>query len=249
MIFCYSSLLIKIYNNLNFKMSLNTDVLTTYEGLQIETKYDHLYKIIIIGDSCVGKTALLSKYLKGVFPTSPLSTVATEFATKIIQIKEGGYIKAQIWDTAGEEKYKSITYHHYKKSVGGLIVYDITKRATYENVKNWYTDLINKAEKGCIIALIGNKLDLIERNEKKREVSTEEAQSYAEDNNMLFFETSAYNGNNINEIFEELMQTIYTERRKIPDLKERDKELDNFNSINLNDKKTKNFVSDSDCEC
>ena len=135
-------------------MSLNADVLTTFEGLQIETKYDHLYKIIIIGDSCVGKTALLSKYLKGVFPTSPLSTVATEFATKIIQIKEGGYIKAQIWDTAGEEKYKSITYHHYKKSVGGLIVYDITKRATYENVKNWYTDLINKAEKGCMIALI-----------------------------------------------------------------------------------------------
>jgi Rab family protein len=232
-------------------MSLNTDVLTTFEGLQIETKYDHLYKIIIIGDSCVGKTALLSKYLKGVFPTSPLSTVATEFATKIIQIKEGGYIKAQIWDTAGEEKYKSITYHHYKKSVGGLIVYDITKKASFENVKNWYNDLINKAEKGCIIALIGNKLDLVERNEKKREVTTEEAQSYAEDNNMLFYETSAYNGNNINEIFEELMQTIYTERRKIPDFKERDKELDNFNSINLNstNKKSKNFVSEGDCEC
>ena len=222
-----------------------------FDDLGIDIKYDHLYKIIIIGDSCVGKTALLSKYLKGVFPTSPLSTVATEFATKIIQIKEGGYIKAQIWDTAGEEKYKSITYHHYKKSVGGLIVYDITKKVSFENVKNWYNDLINKAEKGCIIALIGNKLDLVERNEKKREVTTEEAQSYAEDNNMLFYETSAYNGNNINEIFEELMQTIYTERRKIPDFKERDKELDNFNSINLNstNKKSKNFVSEGDCEC
>ena len=128
---------------------------------------------------------------------------------------------------------------------------DITKKASFENVKNWYNDLINKAEKGCIIALIGNKLDLVERNEKKREVTTEEAQSYAEDNNMLFYETSAYNGNNINEIFEELMQTIYTERRKIPDFKERDKELDNFNSINLNstNKKSKNFVSEGDCEC
>ena len=229
--------------------SYNNDILNTYEGLQIETKYDHLYKIIIIGDTSVGKTALLSKYLKGVFPTSPLSTVATEFATKIIQIKEGGYIKAQIWDTAGEEKYKSITYHHYKKSVGGLIVYDITKKSTFENVKNWYIDLITKAEKGCIIALIGNKLDLVERNERKREVSKEEAQSYADDNHMLFYETSAFNGNNINDIFEELMQTIYTERRKIPDFKERDQEIDNMNSINLRDKGTKIFNSDNDCEC
>ena len=229
--------------------SYNNDILNTYEGLQIETKYDHLYKIIIIGDTSVGKTALLSKYLKGVFPTSPLSTVATEFATKIIQIKEGGYIKAQIWDTAGEEKYKSITYHHYKKSVGGLIVYNITKKSTFENVKNWYIDLITKAEKGCIIALIGNKLDLVERNERKREVSKEEAQSYADDNHMLFYETSAFNGNNINDIFEELMQTIYTERRKIPDFKERDQEIDNMNSINLRDKGTKTFNSDNDCEC
>jgi small GTP-binding protein len=81
----------------------NSEILNTYEDLGIELQYDHLYKIIIIGDTSVGKTALLSKYLKGVFPTSPLSTVATEFATKIIQIKEGGYIKAQIWDTAGQE--------------------------------------------------------------------------------------------------------------------------------------------------
>ena len=226
----------------------SNEVLNTYEGLQIETKYDHLYKIIIIGDASVGKTALLSKYLKGVFPKSPLSTIATEFATKIIQIKEGGYIKAQIWDTAGEEKYKSITYHHYKKSVGGLIVYDITKKLTFENVKNWYNDLITKAEKGCIIALVGNKLDLVERNGGNREVLKEEAQAYAEDNHMLFYETSAYNGTNINDIFEDLMQTIYTERRKIPDFRERDNELDNNMSINLNNQNKKNFVKD-ECEC
>ena len=227
----------------------NSEVLNTYEDLAIEIKYDHLYKIIIIGDTSVGKTALLSKYLKGVFPTSPLSTVATEFATKIIQIKEGGYIKAQIWDTAGQEKYKSITYHHYRKSVGGIIVYDITKKSTFDNVKNWYEDLINLGEKGCVIALVGNKLDLIERNERKREVSKAEAQGYADDNHMLFFETSAYNGNNINDIFEELLQTIYTERRKIPELKERDNILESQNVINLQDKKEKKQNQDDDCEC
>ena len=79
-------------------MSNNSDILNTYEDLGIELQYNHLYKIIIIGDTSVGKTALLSKYLKGVFQTSPLPTVATEFAKKIIQIKEGGYIKAQIWE-------------------------------------------------------------------------------------------------------------------------------------------------------
>ena len=231
-------------------MSMNSEILNTYEDLGIEIKYDHLYKIIIIGDTSVGKTALLSKYLKGVFPTSPLSTVATEFATKIIQIKEGGYIKAQIWDTAGQEKYKSITFHHYKKSVGGLIVYDITKRSSFDNVKNWYDDLINLGEKGCIVALVGNKLDMVERNERKREVSKLEAQAYAEDNHMLFFETSAYNGTNINDIFEELLQTIYTERRKIPELKERDKILESQNVINLKSNMDKSQNSnDDDCEC
>ena len=229
---------------------MNSEILNTYEDLGIEIKYDHLYKIIIIGDTSVGKTALLSKYLKGVFPTSPLSTVATEFATKIIQIKEGGYIKAQIWDTAGQEKYKSITFHHYKKSVGGLIVYDVTKRSSFDNVKNWYNDLINLGEKGCVIALVGNKLDLVERNERKREVSKLEAQAYAEDNHMLFFETSAYNGTNINDIFEELLQTIYTERRKIPELKERDKILESQNVINLKSNMDKSQNSnDDDCEC
>ncbi len=93
-------------------------------------------------------------------------------------------------------------------------------------------------------------MDLIERNERKREVSKEEAQAYAEDNHMLFYETSAYNGNNINDIFEELMQTIYTERRKIPDFKERDKEIDNLASINLRETDLKNkFNEDNDCEC
>jgi len=227
-------------------MSSNkNETLNTFEGIQIEKKYDHLYKIILIGDTGVGKTALLSKYLKGVFPKSPLSTVATEFATKIIQIKDGGSIKAQIWDTAGEEKYKSITFHHYRKSVGALIVYDITKRITFLNVMNWYDDLMLKADKDCIIALLGNKLDLIQKNERKRDVTKEEAQEYANENNMLFYETSAYNGDNISDIFEELLQTIYTERRKIKKLDTNE----NQNTINIHSKIENNFVQKEECGC
>ena len=228
-------------------MALNTnEILNTYENLEIETKYDHIYKIIIIGDSSVGKTALLSKYLRGVFPSSPLPTVATEFATKMIQIKEGGFIKAQIWDTAGQEKYKSITYHHYKKSVGALILYDITKRSTFDSIQKWHTDLTVQAEIGCITALIGNKLDLIEKNDKLREVSKEEAETYAKNNNMLFYETSALNGNNINDIFEDLIQAIYTEKRKIPYL---NNIVGNKQNINIRTSKNKHLNIENECGC
>ena len=81
--------------------------------------------VILVGDMGVGKSSLMSQYIKQEFPESPLPTIAIEFATKIIKIKEGGYVKAQIWDTAGQEKYKSITSHHYRKAVGALLVYDV----------------------------------------------------------------------------------------------------------------------------
>ena len=184
---------------------------------ELPITYNRLYKIILIGDTNVGKTSIISKYLTGVFPQpqNSIPTIAAEFATKIIQIKEGGYIKAQIWDTAGQERYKSITYHHYRKSAGGLIVYDITKRSSFENISVWLKDLRQLADKECIIALIGNKLDIVQNNEKKREVTKEEAQSFAYLNHLLFYETSAYNDENINDIFEEILQNIYNERRKI----------------------------------
>jgi Rab family protein len=213
---------------------MNTDEIVannfTDENIGYEIRYEHLYKLIIIGDSGVGKTSLLSKYIKGIFPPSPLPTIAIEFATKIIQIKEGGYIKAQIWDTAGQEKYKSITSHHYRKAVGGLIVYDITKRSTFDNVLQWLSDLKNNADKGCICALIGNKIDLIEKNHRIREVTEDEGKLLAQKHDMLFYETSAVNSKGLNDAFEDLLQKIYIERRKITII---EKENNNNNVINL----------------
>ena len=215
---------------------MNTDEIVannfTDENIGYEIRYDHLYKIIIIGDSGVGKTSLLSKYIKGVFPSSPLPTIAIEFATKIIQIKEGGFIKAQIWDTAGQEKYKSITSHHYRKAVGGLIVYDITKRTSFDNVLQWLSDLKNNADKGCICALVGNKIDLVEKNHRIREVTEDEGKLLAKKYEMLFYETSALNNQSVNDAFEDLLQKIYIERRKITII-EKDK---NNNVINLKTK-------------
>lgn len=162
----------------------------------------------------VGKTSILSQYTKKVFPESPLPTIAIEFATKNIQIKEGGYVKAQIWDTAGQEKYKSITSHHYRKAFGALLVYDVTRRSTFENSLKWYSELQKYAEKDCIVELVGNKIDLVNKNDKKREITYEEGEYVAKQNKMLFFEASAKSNYNITNCFEELLQQIYNDKRK-----------------------------------
>ena len=223
------------------------------DEIGMEMRYNQLYKIILIGDTNVGKTSIISKYLTGVFqPNNTIPTIAAEFATKIIQIKEGGYIKAQIWDTAGQERYKSITYHHYRKSAGGIIVYDITKRSSFESIPTWLSDLRNLADKECVIALIGNKLDIVQNDEKKREVTKEEAQSFAYLNHLLFYETSAYNDENINDIFEDILQNIYNERRKIYKHNQENNNNDKKIKLSIKDQKCCNFLEkneDNQCNC
>ena len=163
----------------------------------------------------MGKTAILSKYVKGIFPVAPAPTIAIEFATKIIQIKEGGYIKAQIWDSAGQERYKAIVAGHYRRAAGAIIVYDVTKRSTFEHATSWLQNIKEMAEKNCITYLVGNKVDLVDMNEKNREVTIEEAQKYAKENGLKFYESSALTNVRINDCFEDLLQEIYNERRKI----------------------------------
>ena len=146
---------------------------------------------------------------------APAPTIAIEFATKIIQIKEGGYIKAQIWDSAGQERYKAIVAGHYRRAAGALIVYDVTKKSSFEHVTNWLKNIKEMAEKNCITYLIGNKIDLLDINENNREVTIEDAQKYAKENGLRFYETSALTSVRINDCFEDLLQEIYNERRRI----------------------------------
>jgi Rab family protein len=130
----------------------------------------------------VGKSSILSQYIKQVFPESPLPTIAIEFATKLIKIKEGGYIKAQIWDTAGQEKYKSISRQYYKKADGILLLFDVNDMRTFDNVNMWINEIyensekiINKEDEGekkesdIVIYLIGNKVDFAQNDEKEIE--------------------------------------------------------------------------------
>lgn len=177
-------------------------------------EYDHLYKIILVGDATVGKTHLLSRYIRGTLPKTPQSTIGVEFATRTVPLQVGGTVKAQIWDTAGQERYRSITSAHYRRAVGALLVYDITRRATFVNVAKWLEDLRQSGEPDIVVILVGNKVDLVEENPASREVPYATAAQYAQRNGLFFSEASAVSSFNVKHIFEHLLQEIYNQKTK-----------------------------------
>lgn len=174
--------------------------------------YDFLYKLVLVGDMNVGKTFLLSRYVKGQVPKNTGPTIGVEFATKTVPLESGGTVKAQIWDTAGQERYRAITTAHYRRAVGALLVYDVTQAKTFQSVKRWVEELRDHAEPDIVIMLVGNKTDLVERYPEQREVTTESAQQVAGKGGMLFIETSAVNGMKVKEAFEVLLNEINRRR-------------------------------------
>ncbi|KAL6946292.1 Rab GTPase ypt31 [Hanseniaspora osmophila] len=172
-------------------------------------EYDILFKLVLIGDSGVGKSNLLTRFTANEFNIDSKSTIGVEFANRIVQI-EGKKIKAQIWDTAGQERYRAITSAYYRGAMGALIVYDITKSKSYENCSDWLKELKENADSNIVIGLIGNKSDLAHN----RSVPTEEARNFAKENQLLFTETSALENDNVEKAFEELITAIYNIYKK-----------------------------------
>ncbi|OMJ75934.1 hypothetical protein SteCoe_24830 [Stentor coeruleus] len=183
--------------------------------------YDFLYKIVIIGEAGVGKTHMLSKYIKGTLPKTPTSTIGVEFATRTVPLRSGGTVKAQIWDTAGQERYRAITCAHYRRSIGAL-VYDVTNEKSFIACKRWMEDLRDHAEPDIVIMLVGNKADLADVNQANRKVSYEQGAKFAKVNGLLFQETSTYTGLNVKEAFEGLLQIIYQTKSQAGFTKTRD---------------------------
>ena len=169
-----------------------------------EEEYEMMVKVIIIGDSSVGKTTIMSKYLKNQFNEDSKATVGVEFGSKLFKIN-GHNIKAQIWDTAGQEKYKAITGAYYKGSKGAFVVYDITRKDTFESVDKWINDLKASGDPKLTIIIIGNKCDL----EHRREVFMEQGEEKAKSFNCAFLETSAFSGDNIDKAFEMMISEIF----------------------------------------
>ena len=169
-----------------------------------EEEYEMMVKVILSGDSAVGKTNIMSKYLKNQFLEDSKATVGVEFGSKLFTIN-GHNIKAQIWDTAGQEKYKAITGAYYKGSKGAFVVYDITRKDTFDSVDKWIHDLKSTGDPKMTIMIIGNKLDL----EHKREVLKEQGEEKAKSFECAFLETSAFSGDNIEKGFEMMISEIF----------------------------------------
>ena len=167
-------------------------------------EYEMMVKVILIGDSGVGKTNIMSKFLKNQFMEESKATIGVEFGSKLFN-HEGHKIKAQIWDTAGQEKYKAITGAYYKGSKGALVVYDITQKKTFENIEKWINDLKAAGDPKITIILIGNKNDL----DDKRQVSKDQGEEKARSFGCAFLETSAYSGDNIDKAFNLMVKEIY----------------------------------------
>jgi Ras-related protein Rab-11A len=189
-------------------------------------EYDLLFKLILIGDSYVGKSNILLKYLKNQFNENSKTTIGVEFGTKNIIINNKR-IKIQIWDTAGQERYRSITSAYYKGAKGALIVYDITRKNTFDNIDKWITDLKLNGDKNICIIILGNK----------REINKNDGIKKAEMYKTAFLETSALNGDNISKAFDELIEQIVINNKNIF---QDDNENEIDKGVNLNDEKNNN---------
>lgn len=169
-----------------------------------DDEYDFLFKVVLIGDSGVGKSNLLSRFTRNQFNLESKSTIGVEFATRSIKVDQKT-IKAQIWDTAGQERYRAITSAYYRGAVGALLVYDISKAVTYENVERWLNELRDHADSNIVIMLVGNKSDL----RHLRAVTTEQAAALAEKHGLSFIETSALDSTNVELAFQRILTEIY----------------------------------------
>ena len=195
--------------------------------------------MILIGDSSVGKSNILLKYLKNEFDQSSKATVGVEFGTKTVEMNDKK-IKIQIWDTAGQERYRSITSAYYKGAKGAFIVYDITRRNTFDDIDKWISDLKTNGDNNISIMLIGNKSDLND----KREVETNEGIKKSEETKIAFMETSALSGENIIKAFNELIEQIY--QNNCLNVEE-DIDIEIDKGVNLSEEKKENNDTKKTC--
>lgn len=173
-------------------------------GGDFNQKIDYVFKVVLIGDSAVGKSQLLARFSRNEFSLDSKATIGVEFQTRTLDI-DHKTVKAQIWDTAGQERYRAVTSAYYRGAVGAMLVYDITKRQSFDHVARWLEELRGHADKNIVIMLVGNKTDL----GSLRAVPTEDAKEFAEKENLFFIETSALEATNVETVFVNVLTEIY----------------------------------------
>lgn len=181
-----------------------SDSVRTYHGTPGDDEYDYLFKIVLVGDSGVGKSNLLARFARNEFNLDSRSTIGVEFATKSVKV-DNKIIKAQIWDTAGQERYRVISSAYYRNSVGAVLVYDITKQDSFQQLEKWNKEIMDFAPTLCKTILVGNKVDLAHL----RSVPVEDAEDFARQHEMNHVETSALKSTNVVSLFHSLISDIY----------------------------------------
>ncbi|XP_059805211.1 ras-related protein Rab-39B-like [Hypanus sabinus] len=168
--------------------------------------WQYQFRIILLGDSTVGKSSLLKRFTDGTFSEVQDPTVGVDFYARVLEVEPGCRIKLQLWDTAGQERFRSITRSYYRNSVGGLLMFDVTNRRSYENIKEWLKEVNSHVyPQRTIFVLLGHKSDLTD----EREVSHEEAKELADSLGLNYLETSAKSNSNVEEAFVQLTACIY----------------------------------------
>ncbi|XP_051892453.1 ras-related protein Rab-39B-like [Pristis pectinata] len=172
----------------------------------MEEVWQYQFRIILLGDSTVGKSSLLKRFTDGTFTEVQDPTVGVDFYARLLEVEPGCRIKLQLWDTAGQERFRSITRSYYRNSVGGLLMFDVTNRKSYENIREWLKEVDNHVYPNkTIFVLVGHKSDLTH----DRKVSREEAEKLAATLGLNYLETSAKSNSNVEEAFMKLTECIY----------------------------------------
>merc|ERR1719221_1599338 len=169
--------------------------------------YDHLVKLLLLGDSAVGKSSLLMRFVESSFDTNFVLTIGVDFKMKTVE-RNGRKLKLQVWDTAGQERFRTITPAYYRSAMGVVITYDITDRTTFEHIEFWVQQLDEHGDPNVQWILVGNKSDLVE----DRKVSTEEGSELAGMYKMSFFETSAKTGEQVDDAFLRIADLVVEKR-------------------------------------
>ena len=195
---------------------------------------DYKIKIIVVGDSGVGKTNLINRFASDKFDTNSKATIGVEFVYKTLKINKE-VIKVEVWDTAGQERYRAITSSYYKGAKGAIIVYDITNEDSFNNVESWMNEVTKKGKTDMQFLLVGNKKDLI----NDRKVTGQKGIDKAKELNMNLFEASALEKTNVNEAFNYLVKEIYLNIRKEKNINTNNDEKIEQGGIALNTNKKK----------
>ena len=190
------------------------------------SKDDFLYKIVILGDTSVGKTCFFNRYVDNTFEEKTLGTIGIEYRLKNVQLENGSTIKLQIWDTAGQERFNSISKTYYRGAHAIVLLFSVVDKKSFGNAQKWLSQIKEEVNEKVPIILVGNKIDLVD----EREIPDYEGKELADEFNINYFECSAKTGENINLAFEDLIKKM---------VKTVDKPKDNNSKIIIQNKKNK----------